>query len=216
MDNKKVVIFDFDGTFYSGEKAFSKLEGFIKKNKRKFMPRLTDEQYNKISKENPEWKKVYNGSEIVDLMYDLKEKYKDFDISVKDFWDWQNANPDPLVIDKNQLVDSNYLKDICGDHSVYVVSNSSPTHIYYYMEMFGIDKTWFKEIISNRFTQKDMTKKHYYKRILEKENCSPENAIVLGDSDKNDLEPGRKLGINTCLIVNATTIPEKLNPFLNK
>lgn len=216
MDNKKVVIFDFDGTFYSGEKAFSKLEGFIKKNKRKFMPRLTDEQYNKISKENPEWKTVYNGSEIVDLMYDLKEKYNTFDISVKDFWDWQNANPDPLVIDKNQLVDSNYLKDICGDHSVYVVSNSSPTHIYYYMEMFGIDKTWFKEIISNRFTQKDRTKKHYYKRILEKENCSPENAIVLGDSDKNDLEPGRKLGINTCLIVNATTIPEKLNPFLNK
>ena len=216
MSDNKVVIFDFDGTFYSGEQAFSKLESFINKNRRKFMPRLTDYQYAKISKENPEWKKVYNGSEIVDLMYDLKEKYPQFDISVKDFWNWQNSTPDPLVIDKKLLVDNDYLKDICKKYPVYIVSNSSPTHICYYMEMFGIDKNWFKEIISNRFTAKDRTKEHYYKRILEKENCKPENTIVLGDSDKNDLEPARKLNINTCLILDATTIPEKLNPFLNK
>ncbi|MBQ3494080.1 MAG: HAD family hydrolase [Clostridia bacterium] len=213
---KKVIIFDFDGTFYSGEQAFLKLENFIKENRRKFMPRLREEEYKKIVNENPLWEKEYNGSEIVDLMYALKEKYPQFDISVKDFWNWQNSTPDPLVIDKNLLVDNNYLNDICQKYPVYIVSNSSPTHIYYYMEMFGIDKNWFKEIISNRFTAKDRTKKHYYKRILEKENCKPQNAIVLGDSDKNDLEPARKLNINTCLITDSRTIPEKLNPFLNK
>lgn len=213
---KKVIIFDFDGTFYSGGKAFSKLEEFINENKRDFMPRLTDAQYNKISKENPEWKTVYNGSEIVDLMYDLKEKYPQFDISIKDFWNWQNTNPDPLVIDKRHLIESDYLKDLCSKYPVYVVSNSSPTHIYHYMEMFGVDKDWFKEVISNRFTVKDRTKKHYYERILEKENCKPQNAYVLGDSDKSDLEPARQLGINTCLITDAKKVPEKLDELLNK
>lgn len=83
---KKVIIFDFDGTFYSCKQAFLKLEDFIKENRRKFMPRLREEEYKKIANENPEWEKEYNGSKIVDLMYALKEKYPQFDISVKDFW----------------------------------------------------------------------------------------------------------------------------------
>ena len=211
---KKVIIFDFDGTFYSGGKAFSKLEEFINENKRDFMPRLTDAQYNKISKENPEWKTVYNGSEIVDLMYDLKEKYPQFNITVKDFWNWQNSKPDPIVIDKNLVVDTNYLEKICKQYPTYVVSNSSPTHILFYMKKLNINPKWFVKIVSNHFIAKDRTKKHYYQDILEKENCLPQNCFVFGDSIKNDLEPAEKLGIKTIYVDDARDIPKVVDEAL--
>ena len=34
MEDKKVFIFDFDGTLYSGDEIFAKIPNFIKKNKR--------------------------------------------------------------------------------------------------------------------------------------------------------------------------------------
>ena len=207
MNNKQVLIFDFDGTFYSGDKAFSKIENYVNKNKRKFLPNLTNEQYKKIVKENPAWKDIYVGADIVDFIYMLKKKYPEYKISIKDFWNWQESKPDPLVIDKNQIVDVNFLKNICEKYPTYVVSNSSPNHITFYMKKFKINPSWFKEIISNHFIAKDRTKKHYYEKILLKENCLPQNCFVFGDSMQNDLVPAQKLNINTYLINNANDIP---------
>lgn len=213
--DKKIIIFDFDGTLYSGDDVFSKIPAYISRHRRAFLPRVSNEDYAKIVKENPSWKKAYVGSEIVEHIYLFKKKYPELDISIKDFWNSQNEKPDPIVINENEIVDASFIENLCQHFSVYVVSNSSPVHIEFYMEKFGINPKWFKDVISNRFTAKDQTKMHYYQKILEKENCEPENAFVFGDSVKSDLKPAKLLGMNTCHITNSNDIPMLVKNALN-
>lgn len=210
MTHKKVIILDFDGTFYSGEKVFSKLKNYIKSNQREFFPRLSDEEYDLIVKENPAWKDAYVGSEIVDGIYAFKKKYPEFDISIKDFLNWQNENPDPLNLKGANVIDADFVEALCKKYHVYVVSNSSPTHIEFYMQKFGINPDWFVQVVSNKFTFKDRTKKHYYENILEKENCKASNIYVFGDSVKSDLIPAQELNMNICHVTEVCELEAAL------
>ena len=166
---KRVFIFDFDGTLYSGYNKFALVSGHVNKHKREFFPRVSPKDYKLMVKENPEWKTVVDGMDIVNMIYDFKKKYPHLDISVRDFWNWQNDDPDPILIDRDETIDLEFIENLCKEYPVYVVSNSSPTHIKYYMHIIGVDPDWFKGIISNHFTAKDRTKQHYYISILEKE-----------------------------------------------
>lgn len=49
------------------------------------------------------------------------------------------------------------------------------------MKKLGVDSTIFKEIISNKFNEKDISKAGYYKDILIKENVPPENVYIYGN-----------------------------------
>ena len=216
MINKKVFVFDFDGTFYSGEQAFSKVAAYVNKHKREFLPNVSDSEYNKIVKDHPTWKTVVDGAPLVDMIYLFKKEYPHLNISVQDFWKWQQSKPDPIVIDPNQVVNPEFIKQLCEKYPVYIVSNSSPNHINFYMNKLNINPKWFKKIISNKFTAKDRTKKHYYKHILDIENCLPCNAFVFGDSIKNDLEPAISLGINNYHVTDANQIPFLVNKEFQK
>ena len=203
MKENKVIILDFDGTLYSSEHVFDKLDNFIKRHRREFLPRLTDEQYAKVVKENPGWSTTVAATELAEYMYLFKKKYPEMKILLKDFYDWQNAHPDPLVLDEIVLADPEFLKALCEKYPTYIVSNSPTNHLLVYMKRFKIDPTWFKKLVSNHFVAHDRTKKHYYEAILKKENCLPQNAYVFGDSVKNDLEPAIALGMNICHVVEA-------------
>ena len=98
----KILIFDFDGVFYSGEHKFDKVKECLDDNKRKFLPNLTDEEYETLVDENPQWLDAETGNKIVELLNILKNKYKNFNISTQAFIDWQNKSVYPIVIDENQ------------------------------------------------------------------------------------------------------------------
>ena len=119
-----------------------------------------------------------------------------------------------IIIDPTQIVDINYLTNLCNNYPVYIVSNSSPSHLKHYMEVLNINPNLFKDIISNQFLESDLTKKHYYKDILTKENCNPKNAYVFGDSVEADLKPAEVLGINTVFIDNANDLPGEIDKIL--
>ncbi len=208
MNKNKVLIFDFDGTLYSGKNIFSKIPEFIQANKRKMLPRLTDQQYTQIIHENPSWNDAWYGNDLARNIYILEEKYPNFNISIKDFLDWEASCLEPVEIDKNEVVDIEFLKMLCENYPVYLVSNSLPNHLKHYSSILGINLKWFKGIMSNRFYKKDLTKKIYYQRILNKENINPKNVFVFGDSNRSDLVPARELGINAFEIPSATKIVE--------
>ena len=210
MNDKKIIILDFDGTLYSSDHVFDKLDNFIKRHRREFLPRLTDEQYARVVKDYPAWSTTVAATELVEYMYLFKKKYPDMKIVLKDFYDWQNAHPDPLVLDNITLVDTEFLKDICLKYPTYIVSNSPTNHLLVYMKRFKIDPSWFKKLVSNHFVAHDRTKKHYYQAILEKENCLPQNAYVFGDSVKNDLEPAIALGMKVCHVTEADKLDEAI------
>lgn len=212
---KKVFIFDFDGTFYTGENIYSLIPEFINKNKRNFLPHLTNEQYDQIVKENPSWCSIFSGADLAEHIYMFIKKYPSFNITIKDFRKWELNVIEPVLIDKTQIVDSKFIKQLCKEYPVYIVSNSDIIHIKHYMKDLQLESNWFKDIISNQFLAKDQTKKHYYKDILTKENCEPQNAYVFGDSIKSDLIPAQKLGINTFHITDARKIKDIVEDVIN-
>ena len=106
---KKVFIFDFDGTFYSGEHKFDKVNVVIEKNRRKFLKNISDECYEKICLENPRWLKTATGNDIIRLIYKFKKKYPQWDINVNEFCEWQNTMPYEIIIDYNQIVNVNFI-----------------------------------------------------------------------------------------------------------
>ena len=214
MRQKKIIILDFDGTVYSGEDKFKYLPEFLDLHRREILGRVTDNQYNLICKENPKWLDVTAGIDIIDEIYKLKGKYPRFKISARDFYNWQRVTRYPIVIDKNLVMDVNFLEKICGEYPVYIVSNSSPEHIKFYMHQLGINPKWFAKIVSNRFTVKDRTKKHYYKSILGKEKVAPTDAIVIGDSKRGDLEPAEMLGIPTAYTDDARQVKGIIEKFI--
>ena len=162
MGKKKVVILDFDGTLYSSDHVFDKIDNFIVRHRREFLPNVTDEDYAKIVKDYPEWKKTFAATEIVEYLYLFKKKYPEMQITIKDFYDWQDAHPDPLVLDDVKIANQKFLKELCEEFPTYIVSNSPPNHIEHYMKKLNIEPEWFKKIYSNHFIARDRSKKHYY------------------------------------------------------
>lgn len=210
MGKKKVVILDFDGTIYSSDHVFDKIDNFIVRHRREFLPNITDEDYAKIVKDYPEWKKTFAATEIVEYLYLFKKKYPEMQISIKDFYDWQDAHPDPLVLDDVKIANQKFLKELCEEFPTYIVSNSPLNHIEHYMKKLNIEPEWFKKIYSNHFIARDRSKKHYYEEIMKKEECKPKDVYVFGDSVQNDLEPAKELGINVCFVSKANRLKNEI------
>lgn len=212
---KKVFIFDFDGTFYSGKHKFDKVQLDIEKNRRKFLPKLTDKQYKMICQDNPRWSNAITGNDIVRCMLKLMKKYTELDINPKDFYLWQNDFIYDIVLDYTQVVDAGFIEQLCKEYSVYVVSNSSLKHIHYYMNKLNIDSCWFNGVYANEFKKEDPTKQQYYKEIMVKENVNSYDIYVIGDSVESDLIPAIHLGMNAFYLDDAVYIKELVNKIIN-
>jgi FMN phosphatase YigB (HAD superfamily) len=204
---KKVIILDFDGTLYSGEHKFDLIPDIIEKNKRVFLPHLTDEEYSTICKEIPSWNTAIFGSEITKSITEMIAKFPKLPISTKDFYNWQESHIDPIIIDPDQIVNLDFLQKLCRDYPVYIVSNSAPPHIVHYMKELSIDPKWFRAVISNPFHEYDTTKKPCYEDIVKKENIDSSNLFVFGDSRTSDLNPAKRISAHTGHVRDARLIP---------
>lgn len=204
---KRVIILDFDGTLYSGEHKFDLIPEIIKNNKRNFLPRLSDEEYEVICKEIPSWTTAIFGSELTKSITEMIEKFPNLPISTKDFYDWQEGHIDPIIIDPEETIDLNFLQWLCQEYPVYIVSNSAPPHILHYMKEIGVNPDWFVEVISNPFNEFDTTKRPCYEYIAKKENISPTNLYVFGDSRTSDLNPAKAINAKTGHVRDARLIP---------
>ena len=205
---KKVFIFDFDGTLYSGPHKFDLVRGNVDPNKRYFLKDVNDDEYFKICEENPRWEYIFNGIDIVNHINYFKEKYNNLDISLKYFIGWQNDFIYDIVLDNDQIVDLKFMKELCENNSVYVVSNSSLKHVKYYMNKIGVDFNWFKKVFANEFLESDPSKKHYYAGILSAEKCKVHDVYVFGDSVIADLAPAVHLGMNAFYVTNSAHLKD--------
>ena len=213
--DKKVIILDFDGTLYSGEHKFDLIPDIIEKNKRAFLPKLTDEEYAMICNEVPSWNTAIFGSELTKSITEMIEKFPDLPISTKDFYLWQETHIVPIIIEPEQVIDLNFLQDLCHKYPVYIVSNSAPSHIEHYMKELAINPNWFREVISNPFYEHDTSKKPCYEKIAHNENIDPKNLLVFGDSRTSDLYPAKRLGAITGHVRDARLLPYMVKSALN-
>ena len=200
---RKVIILDFDGTVYSGEDIFCHVPEYIEKNRRRFLNKLSDVEFEKVCSENPDYMNAVSGAEICKQTYIMKEKYPTFNIDMKGFTDCQEAEVYNICLDNAHITSVEDIDEICSKYPVYVVSNSAINHIHFYMKKFGFDIGKFKKIFSNQFEEFDQSKKHYYEYIIKEEGILPSNLYVYGDSLKSDLNPAMELGANAYLSKDA-------------
>ncbi len=197
---EKVIIFDFDGVFYSGKHIFKNVSSYVERNRRKFLPHLTDEEYAKLEKEENGWMKAVFGIELTTEIMRLKNKYPEYEISTADFWQVQEDEVYDIDMTGAHFVNAKFIEKLCKENSCYIVSNSSYSHIYHYMKMLNVDPEWFKKIFSNKFEEFDISKKHYYIEICEMEGVDPKEVYVFGDNDNSDLAPAREIGATATLV----------------
>lgn len=204
---KRVIILDFDGTLYSGEHKFDLILDVVKNNKRAFLPNLSEEEYALVCREVPSWDSAIFGSEITKSITEIIKKFPNLPVSTKDFYNWQDTYTYPIIIDREEIIDLDFLQWLCKEYPVYIVSNSAPSHIVSYMEEIGVNPTWFVEVISNPFNEFDTTKKPCYEYVCQKEGISPQNLYVFGDSRTSDLNPAKIINANTGHVRDARLIP---------
>lgn len=203
---KKIIILDFDGVFYSSVNQFKYVPEYINNHRKNFLPHLNQTQYEMVCNQNPNFVKAISGQDVAREIYVLKKKYPQFKISTKDFWNVQQQYIYNIFLDDANLVDAKQIEKVCKKYTTYIVSNSSPNHIKFYMQKFGVNPRWFKRIYSNHFFDCEQTKKYYYNKIITKEEICPNQAIVFGDSEKTDLVPARELGMHTVLVKDASQL----------
>ena len=64
----KVIIFDFDGTFYSGKHKYDNVKDNVDADRRKFFPKLSDKQYDKLMQDEPKFLEMESTRDIVNYM----------------------------------------------------------------------------------------------------------------------------------------------------
>ena len=106
---RKVFIFDFDGTFYSGDHKFDNVARIIEKNKRSFLPDINDKDYKMICDENPKWNSAITGIDISKCIYSFKKKYPSLKFSMDAFCNWQNNNSYEIILDYKKIVDVEFM-----------------------------------------------------------------------------------------------------------
>lgn len=196
----KAVIFDFDGTFFSG----SVWSGW-----KNYLDMFIDKYLNGEERFKQVVTNKTNGVKMADIM--IKEKG-----TAEEFYNFQrdilyNIEANDLVVVKQKLI--NELSKKC---KLFIVSNSHYNYLIFHLEKFGIDKNCFTEIIDNKFKTNDLTKTEYYLNILRKYNLDPQTVLVVGDSFNSDILPALSLKLQVRLINDANETNEVIDDLLNK
>jgi len=189
--NIKAIIFDFDDTLYRNL-SWKGYDEFFLKSIRKFFLDLSDAQFEKLLKIegfSPERPAETLAGILIKEKGNAKELVE-FLKTVRFETDWENAK-----VFSNAL-----LKELAKRSKLYIVSNSAKQNIEFVSKKIGLDISMFTRILSNKFEKEDLSKSRLLKDILEFENIEPKNVLMVGDSIKYDIEPAKKLGLQTLLI----------------
>ena len=178
----KAIIFDFDDTLYNGpvwENWGSYTKNYVYANFEN-----PDEIYKKYG-----FTCNSNGASFVKMT--ISEKG-----SAEPFYNYQLNNVCELNLTDVVVVDNDRLRELKNKYKLFIVSNSSITHLNYYMEKMGIDDRCFTGVYDNQFKTENLTKALRYEEIINTYKLKPENILVLGDNPKNDIEPAIQLGMS--------------------
>ena len=64
----------------------------------------------------------------------------------------------------------------------------------------GLDITSFEKILSNNFEKEDLSKSKVIEDIFKTEKLDANSVLMVGDSKKYDIDPAKKLEMQTLLV----------------
>lgn len=197
----KVFIFDFDETMYYSPT--------IKQSYINYMRKVVGDLTN-FSKDEIEFKlEQYGFKSDGETRISFGKNCEKFGVTKQQWNDYRIENFFEIDYDSAIVADNNIYKKLAKIGNLYIVSNELKENIEYKAKKMGIDLTSFKEICapnkSNILDYKS-SKKEVYEKILQNENCSPLDAIVVGDRYAVDILPFEELGGKGVLVKKASEI----------
>lgn len=190
--NVKVLIWDFDGTLYQ------------------WIPKLRQEvreaEYRTIMNHTG-WSREKTNAEFIKL----HEKTPSATETVARLCGIPTSQ---AAIEGEQYIDrSKYLhKDIqliqlfdqLLRFSHYLLVNGIQSVTRESLKLLGIEPGIFSEIVTSEVVGENKPSEKGFRYILEKTKLPPHQHLMIGDREKVDLEPAKKLGIKTCLVWSDT------------
>ncbi len=194
MKKSKLIIFDLDGTLYrfrNGSFSGSGLQKIILRNALKFIRK-------KLKKTKKEAEKILD---------DIKNKYgedisiaieKEYGILRREYFDFV-WNVDAHQIIEGEENTKKILKKLNKKYEFLLVSDGAYVWIQNALKELGVENLFEGKILSgdgnkrkslgNRFTE-----------ISERYSFLPKNIVVVGDQEKTDIIPAKKLGFKTIFV----------------
>ena len=191
LSNVKSVIFDFDETLYSGGdwSQYDKYvyDMFVEAN---------------IFKDFDEAERVLfeNYPDEPDIGQRALKYCTDNGISTSLVSEYNESHFFDVGLSKVDRLDASKLVELSKFYPLYVVSNSSLQYVEKSAKILGIDCKIFKAMMTNKFDSNDITKTPNLKRVLEISGQKPEEILMVGDNAVLDIEPAKKLGLQTCWV----------------
>lgn len=179
----KTIIFDFDDTLYIAD-FWKEWPGFIKKG---FLSVLKSQE--KVNQLYEKYSIKGNISQV-----EISEICEKEGLNYKRFRKYLKTHVN-IIEDAKEFISNEFLRDLAKKYNLYILSMSEKIHVKYYSKKFGIDLKPFKKVITAN--PLDKTKGLEMEKIMKHEKLAPNEVLMVGDSFKSDIEPAKKLEVNT-------------------
>lgn len=189
----KTIAFDFDDTLYSGADKVT-WKKFLQSSIMDLLSFLSLQELKNIEKDITS--RPLSDRKVIQYISKYGLKREDYEQYCKSHISDQNT------FQNYMKVSNKVLRQFANNFKLYIVSNSIKTNVLDKCDKLGIDKSLFKDIISNELNEYD-SKKVVYKQIIENEKIKPEELLIIGNSFEKDVLPAISIGANGRQIKNA-------------
>lgn len=191
--NVRILIWDFDGTFYKPIpplwKKIREAEYLTIKNYTGWQMAKVIIEFDKLHK-----KVLHSATACVAQLSSISTGQAA--VEMEKYFDRRKfLKRDPKLIKLFQKL-SNF--------GYYILANGSIRGITDTLKKLGIDRKIFREIITSEIVGVTKPDNNGFKYILSKTNLPPGSHLMIGDRENVDLVPAKKLGIKTCLVFSST------------
>jgi putative hydrolase of the HAD superfamily len=187
----KVLIWDFDGTFYDLRKI-PHLQQDVREAEYKTIMAHTgwsrEKTSDEFAKKYPE--KVKSGTRVTAMLSE---------ISISEV-----ATESESYFDRTKYLQRDTqlisLFDELSHLDHYILANGTKNKIEEALSQLGIDHLIFKDLVTADIIGITKPSEKGFRYILEKTKLPPEVHLMIGDRELVDLVPAKKLGMKTCLV----------------
>jgi putative hydrolase of the HAD superfamily len=197
----RVLIWDFDGTLYRPNQnlwhAIREAEYRVIMEKNEWDHARAQEEFNKLYK-----KVTPSATQTVGRLTGMSTT--EASLIMEKYYDRRDyvARDERLV----QLFTS------LSSFTHYILANGVRFRIEETLALLGVPKETFEEIVTSEISGENKPSDKGFLYIMKKTNLLPPAHLMIGDREKVDLEPAKKLGIKTCLIAwDGVTMEEGSN-----
>lgn len=205
FDKIRAVIFDFDGTLYSG----GNWNGYEENLANFFVGKFSDKSLWQIISEERQMSGL-------DIFHRMIEYAKANSIDPQELIKYDDEHFFYMDSKPVHFIDLKLLDDLKNYYKLFIVSDSSNGYLKYYMDKYQVCRDNFEQILSNDFSEPDYTKVGCYKKIMAKTKLEPSQILMIGDSYKLDIETAKRCNLQNFHVTSKSDTTKIINILIKK